>query len=208
MTELYTLPLPLILLGWAVSAGSPGPATLAISGTSMAYGRSSGLSLAIGVTAGSACWGIAAALGFSAIMMSSQWIFETVRYAGALYLLYLAAKSLRSAFQGGGIAPVKTGGAGGFFRRGLFLHLTNPKAVLGWGSIYAIALAPESGASAVWILFGSLLMCSMTMFCGYAILFSTAMISRGYARTKRWFEFVFGVLFGAASIKLLTYRPE
>ncbi len=207
MTELFTLPLPLILLGWAVSAGSPGPATLAISGTSMAYGRSAGLALAIGVTVGSASWGIAAALGFSAIMMSSQWIFEIVRYAGALYLLYLAVKSLRSAFQGGGVTPVKAG-TSGFFRRGLLLHLTNPKAVLGWGSIYAIALAPDAGASAVWTLFAALLLCSMTMFCGYAIIFSTALIARGYVRSKRWFELVFGLLFGAASIKLLTYRPE
>ncbi len=207
MIELFTLPLPLILLGWAVSAGSPGPATLAISGTSMAYGRSAGLSLAVGVTVGSASWGIAAALGFSAIMMSSQWIFEIVRYAGAFYLLYLAVKALRSAFRGTGVASA-TAGTGGFFRRGLLLHLTNPKAVLGWGSIYAIALAPGAGASAVWALFAMLLLCSMTMFCGYAMIFSTALIAKWYARTKRWFELAFGLLFGAASVKLLTFRAE
>jgi len=207
MSEFLTLPLPLILLGWAVSAGSPGPATLAISGSSMACGRSAGLSLAVGVTTGSACWGIAAALGFSAIMMSSQWIFEIVRYAGALYLLYLAVKSLRSAFRDDPILQVQAG-RGGFFRRGFLLHLTNPKAVLGWGSIYAIALVSDAEASAVWALFGSLLLCSMTMFCGYAIIFSTPLIAKGYARSKRWFELIFGMLFGAASIKLLTFRPE
>ncbi len=207
MAELFALPLPLILLGWALGGGSPGPATMAISGTSMGYGRPAGLALATGVIVGSASWGIAAALGFSAIMMSSQWIFEIVRYAGALYLLYLAVKSLRAAFLGGGVAPFKAGNSG-FFRRGLLLHLTNPKAVLGWGSIYAIALAPDAAASAVWTLFGMLLLCSMTVFWGYAIIFSTALIARGYARSKRWFELVFGLLFGAASIKLLTFRPE
>jgi len=207
MIEMFALPLPVILLGWAVGGGSPGPATLAISSTSMAYGRPAGLALASGIIAGSASWGIAAGLGFSAIMMSSQWIFEIVRYAGALYLLYLALKSLRAAFVGGEIAPIKAG-ADSFFRRGLLLHLTNPKAVLGWGSIYAIALAPEVGASAVWASFAALLLCSMVVFWGYAIMFSTALIAKGYARSKRWFELAFGLLFGAASVKLLTFRPE
>ena len=71
-------PLPFILLGWAIGGGSPGPATLAISGTSMAHGRKTGLLLAAGVVIGSATWGIAAALGFSAIMMSFSGIMLIV----------------------------------------------------------------------------------------------------------------------------------
>ncbi|MEM6595980.1 MAG: LysE family transporter, partial [Pseudomonadota bacterium] len=100
MSEAFLFPLPLILLGWALGGGSPGPATLAISGTAMGYGRLSGLTLAFGVVIGSACWGIAAALGFSAIMTTNLWLAETVRYLGAAYLLYLALKSLRAAWVG------------------------------------------------------------------------------------------------------------
>ncbi|MEC7964563.1 MAG: LysE family translocator, partial [Pseudomonadota bacterium] len=43
-----------ILIAWAVAGGSPGPATLAISGTSMGLGRRAGLTLAAGVVCGSA----------------------------------------------------------------------------------------------------------------------------------------------------------
>ena len=198
-------PLPLILLGWAIGGGSPGPATLAISGTSMAHGRRTGLQLATGVVIGSATWGIAAALGFSAIMMSNVWLFNAVRCAGAAYLLYLAGKSLRAAWIGKAAKPASPTRIGAF-GKGLTLHLTNPKAVLGWGAIYAVAMTPDAQPVSVALLFAALIMTSAFVFLGYAVLFSSAPIARGYARLSRWFNVAFGVLFGAASLKLLTAK--
>ena len=61
----------LLLIGWAVAAASPGPATLAISVAAMGGGRAAGLAMAAGVVAGSASWGIAAALGLSALMLAN-----------------------------------------------------------------------------------------------------------------------------------------
>ena len=198
-------PLPLILLGWAAGGGSPGPATLAISGTSMAEGRRRGLQLASGVVLGSAIWGIAAALGFSAIMMSNIWLFEAVRYVGAAYLLYLAIKSLRSAWVGAAVKPAKPTRIGAL-GKGLTLHLTNPKAVLGWGAIYAVAMTPDAQPMSVALLFCALIATSAVVFLGYAVLFSSALIAKGYIRLKRVFDLTFGVLFGAASLKLLTTK--
>ncbi|AEI95364.1 MULTISPECIES: LysE family translocator [Roseobacter] len=206
MTDtMLLLPLPLILLGWVIGGGSPGPATLAISGTSMQLGRRAGLTVAAGIVVGSACWGITAALGFSAIMMNNAWLFEVIRYLGAAYLMYLALKSLRSAWRGGEvkIPPVA---ARKLFLKGLMLHLTNPKAVLGWGAIYAIALAPGAGPASVWSLFAALICASSFVFFGYAILFSAAPIARAYTRAKRGFEAAFGLLFAFASLKILTAR--
>ena len=198
-------PLSFILIGWAIGGGSPGPATLTISGTSMAHGRAMGLRLATGVIVGSAIWGIAAALGFSAIMMSNAWLFNVIRALGAAYLLYLAVKSLISAWKG---TPPRAQDISrkGAFGKGLMLHLTNPKAVLGWGAIYAVALTPDAQPVSVVLLFCALILTSMTVFWGYAILFSSAPIARGYARLKRWFDLTFGLLFGAASLKLLTTK--
>ncbi len=195
----------LILLGWAIAGGSPGPATLAITGTSVNLGRRSGLAIASGVLCGSAAWGIAAALGLSAIMMANAWMFEVIRYAGALYLLYLAIKSLRSAMfpKPATHTPLLTSR---LFAKGMLLHLTNPKAILAWGSIYAIALPMGADATQVWSLFGMLISVSALMFLGYAILFSSAPIARGYLQMRRAFDVAFGVLFGLASLKLLTTR--
>lgn len=199
---MFTLPLAVILLGWALAGGSPGPATLTISATSMAQGRGAGLAVASGVIVGSACWGIAAALGFSALMVANVWLFDAIRIGGALYLLWLALKSLRAAWVGAAAKPVKSP-RGGFFAKGLALHLTNPKAVLAWGSIYAVVIAPGAGAGAVPILFGALILTSMVVFWGYAVLFSAPRVARGYAAAKRLFDTAFGLLFGAAALKLL-----
>ncbi len=199
------LPLSAILVGWVLAAGSPGPATLTISGTAMEQGRRAGLVLALGVFCGAAFWGLAAALGFSAIMRANAWMFDLVRYVGAAYLFYLAVKSLRSAWRGKA-AKVVIASGGVLFVKGLLLHLTNPKAVLAWGSVYAIALAPGAHPLAVWELYGLLLAASGSIFFGYALLFSIPAIGRGYSRTRRGFELAFGMLFGAASLKILTLR--
>ncbi len=201
----FLIPLPLILLGWAIGGGSPGPATLAISSTSMEHGRRDGVLIALGVVVGSATWGLAAALGFSAVMVANAWAFDVLRYIGATYLLFLAFKSLRSAWKGGATHAVKAPRAG-FFVKGLLLHLTNPKAVLGWGSIYAIALTADAGPVTVAELFAALILTSACVFIGYAILFSAPPIARGYLRLRRLFEVAFGLLFGAASLKLLTTK--
>ncbi|MGD9863039.1 MAG: LysE family translocator [Pseudodonghicola sp.] len=198
-------PLGLILLGWIVATGSPGPATLAISGTAMQHGRRAGLSIAAGVVCGSASWGIAAGLGLSAMMLANAWVFEVMRYAGAAYLLFLAFKSLKNAMRP---KPAAAPAAAGhrMFLKGFLIHLTNPKAVLSWGAIYVIALPADAGNAQIWTLFGCLIATSVTVLSSYGLLFSMPGIARGYGRLRRWFDAAFGLLSGAASVEILTAR--
>ena len=197
----------LIVFAWVIGAGSPGPATLAISATAMEYGRKAGIIMAAGICVGSAAWGIAAALGISSLMLANVWLFELVRYFGAAYLLYLAIKSLKSAFCTSEVKKVKAPKTNLFFK-GMLLHLTNPKAILGWGSVYAIVLPTDAGGLMVAELFLILITASMAVFLGYGVLFSLAGVSKFYRKSKRWFELAFGMLFGAASLRLFTSRIE
>ena len=174
----------------------------------MAYGRRAGIIFALGISSGSACWGLAAALGMSAVMMANVWLFEAVKYLGAAYLLFLAVKSLRSALSekpkiaqrayGGTIQQV--------FTKGALIHLTNPKAVLGWGAIYAIMVPAQSTMIELLAMYAFLLSASISVFVGYAFLFSTARVVGIYQRMHRVFEFVFAGFFGFASIKILTAK--
>lgn len=160
-----TIELWIVLLGWAIAGGSPGPATLAISGTAMASGRGAGLAIASGVITGSAALGIAAGLGMSAIMLAHAWVVELVRYAGAAYLLWLSVKSLRRAVVGAPVSAANPSRSKAFWK-GVALHLTNPKAILSWGAIYAIALPADAGPVEVWQLFAALILTSMVVFWG------------------------------------------
>lgn len=199
----------LILLGWAIAGGSPGPATLAISGTSMGMDRLAGLSMAAGIVCGSAIWGIAAGMCMSAVMLAHAWLFEVVRYAGAAYLLYLAVKLARRALRPGLLeAKMQSDGPGWLFFKGVLIHVTNPMAILSWAAVYAIALPTGAGMAQVWQLFAMLISISMAVFFGYGVLFSSPRIARGYGRARRWFEAGFAVLFGVASLKILTSKLE
>ncbi|WP_102224024.1 LysE family translocator [Acidimangrovimonas sediminis] len=197
--------LAIVLAGWALQAGSPGPATLALSATAMGQGRRAALTLALGICCGSGVWGLAAALGLSTVMLANAWIFEVLRYLGAGYLMFLAVKALRNAAHP---RPASTAATEGhrLFLKGLALHLTNPKAILAWGAIYLLALPAGAPMTQIWALFACLLATSAMIFVGYALMFSHPRVAQGYARTRRGFDAAFGVLFGAAGFGLLTAR--
>ncbi|WP_373636773.1 LysE family translocator [Yoonia sp. BS5-3] len=201
----------LLVVAWMVGGGSPGPATLAIAGTAMQRGRPAGLAVAGGVVTGSAFWGMAAALGMSALMLAHAWLFTSLRYVGAVFLLYLAYKALRAALKPGATVPVAAIGATRLrqlWLKGTLIHLTNPKAILGWGAVFAVAVPPSAPPAQIWQTFSVLITASSIVFFGYGFLFSSDHMIRAYVRARRWFEATFGLLFGAAGMALLFTRGQ
>eukprot|EP00752_Nemacystus_decipiens_P019319 g17375.t1 len=199
--------LPLILLAALVAAVSPGPATLALAGTSMGSGRAAGLSLASGITTGSFIWSVAAAAGLGALMLANAWLFEIIRYAGAGYLLFLGYKSARSALSDKEMAVrAMSGGKARLYSKGLLLHLTNPKAVLFFGSLYSVGVPLGSSLTDLAIVIMAVGVQSAIIFHGYAFLFSSKVMTRTYLKLRRWFEGAFAVGFGLAGLRILTAR--
>lgn len=199
-----------IWFAWLLAGGSPGPATMGIAGTAMSRGRLPALAFALGILAGSASWGIAAALGLSAIMLANAWVFEVIRYIGAAYLGWLAIKALIRASKAG-TAQMGTpfsGGARALFAKGAAVHITNPKAILSWGAIYAIVAPATATPAMLFGYFGLLYAGSTLIFVGYAFLFSSAPMVRAYASARRWFDLAFAGFFGLASFKILTARLQ
>ena len=196
-----------LLVGWMLGAASPGPATLALSSTAMSSGRHPALALAAGITTGSAIWGMTAALGLSTIMLANLWLFEIIRWIGALYLLWLAIQAARRALSPQDLGAERVAKSNQYFR-GLMLHLTNPKAVIGWGSVFAIALPPQASQMDVWVTFGYLITASALVFFGYAVVFAHARVATHYRASRRWFDTAFALLFGAASVRFMTLRPD
>lgn len=199
-----------IWIAWLMAGGSPGPATMGIAGTAMSEGRRPALAFALGILAGSASWGIAAALGLSAVMLANVWLFELLRYAGAAYLGWLAIKALKRAAspQNAAVGTPFRGSFRTLFAKGAAIHITNPKAILSWASIYAI-VAPATATPATLFGYFSLLYAgSILVFVGYAVLFSSERVVRGYRRASRAFDLAFAGFFGFAGYKILTARLE
>lgn len=116
---------------------TPGPnmAYLAVLGASR--GRLAGFSAVLGVALGLALLGVTVGLGAGSLILNNRIAYETLRWAGAIYLCWLAYSNWREARQ-----PIETASAGQSlfveFRRGLVTNLLNPKAAL-----FFIAVVPE-----------------------------------------------------------------
>lgn len=145
------LPNLLVILSiFTVGVASPGPATLMILGTALARGRAPAVALSCGVVLGSMVWACTAALGFVAALTASATLFVALRLAGGGYLMFLAAKSLRSACTAGTTTAPGSAAAGSLrrcFAQGLLLHLTNPKAPLVWLATLSIGVGETAPAA-------------------------------------------------------------
>jgi threonine efflux protein len=196
---------------YVVAAGSPGPSNMRIMATAMTRGRRPVLVLTAGVLAGSVFWGLMAATGISALLAQWAGAMTVLKYVCGVYLIYLGIKAGRAAAR----PDAEAGGAsvGGsattsarLFRQGLVMHLTNPKAVLGWIALMALGLDPHaSWRTVVAILLGCAALGTI-IFTGYAILFSSAPMVRAYGRSRRWIDGTLSAFFTLAGVQLLTSR--
>lgn len=197
----------LIVYGaYLVAIASPGPSTMAIMGAAMKRGRAA--ALALGVVTGSMVWAVLAAAGISTMLAAYAEAIFALKIAGGLYLLYLAWKSARSALTAEAPTPrnLAATGVAAQYRRGVLLHLTNPKAILGWIAIMALGLGPEAPSHALAAILAGCLALGLTVNLGYAVLFSTETMSRAYRRARRWIEGALAMAFGYGGLRLLTAR--
>jgi threonine/homoserine/homoserine lactone efflux protein len=86
------------------------------------------------------------------------------------------------------------------------MHITNPKALLGWVATMTLGLGPDASSTTVAIILAGCAVLSVTIFCGYAIAFSTGPMVRGYRKARRWIEGTLAFVYGAAGMKLLFSR--
>ncbi|UCX05746.1 LysE family translocator [Shewanella glacialimarina] len=198
----------LISLATFIGTASPGPATLAISGMSMNQGRGHGLALATGVLTGSLFWSFSAAFGLAALMYANAWLMETFRNLGACYLLYLSYKSVRSALSvRKAVVDINAiSGCKLVYIRGLLIHLSNPKALLFFGSLYTLGLPKEVNTIDLIKVIATIGLTSSGIFIGYALLFSIPKIRHVYIKSRRVFESTFAVFFGVAGVKILANK--
>ncbi len=119
------------LLACLLLAATPGADMALFLSRTLGGGRAQGFAAQAGANAGLVVHTIAAALGLSALLAASAEAYETVKIAGAVYLLWLAYRAIRRGTalrlqHGSAVA----GGMRGAFWAGLLINLTNPKIVI------------------------------------------------------------------------------
>ena len=142
--------LPAFVLAVVLISASPGPAMALILRRSALRGFGAAVPTVLGLELGLYLWALAAAAGFAALVATSEAAYLALRVVGALVLVYLGARSLRSAWlqrrSGAAMPPEAAGepGTGGragarrAFGEGLLVQLANPKA-----AVFMLAFYPQ-----------------------------------------------------------------
>lgn len=135
---------------------TPGPGVFYIVTRSIVQGRRYGLASVAGVALGNLGNALAAALGLAVLFALSSFAFLAVKYAGALYLIYLGVQMLktpRSAVAGTEPAPAPLRKV---FRDGFVVALLNPKTTVFFAAFLPQFLSSTTAATPQSILLGSL----------------------------------------------------
>jgi threonine/homoserine/homoserine lactone efflux protein len=179
---------------------APGPDTALTIRNTFRGGRASGVSTALGVSAGQLIWAVATSLGLVAVLLASEPVFHAVRLAGAAYLIWLGVQSLRFAFSARGPRPpIETGGrplgSPAAFGQGILNNLGNPKMAVFFASVLPQFTAPGQGMVSALVLLG-VVFSAMTFawLAAYAIALSTAGRLLRAPRAQRAIEAVSGAV--------------
>jgi threonine/homoserine/homoserine lactone efflux protein len=187
----------------------PGQDTALTIRNTLVGGRRSGALTAVGVSAGQACWTLAASAGVVALLRASEPAFLALRLAGAAYLVILGMQALAAALRGRLDAGLLAGsGARGLtpraaFRQGLLSNLGNPKM-----AVFFTSLLPQFGSSFAWLAALGLVFCTLTVvwLSAYAVVVARAGDFLRRARVRRWIEGLTGAVLVTLGLRLAAER--
>jgi threonine/homoserine/homoserine lactone efflux protein len=145
----------LVALGMVLT---PGPNMIYLVSRSICQGRVAGMISLGGVAFAFLFYAVSAALGITALLLAVPLAYDALRFAGAIYLLWLAWQTLRpggrSPFQVRNLAP---DGPKKLFAMGVVTNLLNPKVAVMYLSLLPQFISPEHGS----VLTQSLLLSAM-----------------------------------------------
>lgn len=117
---------------------APGPDNLFVLAQSIAQDKKAGIITSCGLCTGLLVHITAATIGLSALIYQSVIIFTIVKFAGAIYLLYLAYKSFTSKESSINLESGQSIQYQSLYKRGIIMNILNPKV-----SIFFLALFPQ-----------------------------------------------------------------
>ena len=181
-------------IGWAL----PGPNHLTIITASVTSGRTAGLRAAMGIAAGALTWSFVAVSGIAVIFEVFPPLFLALRVIGAAYLIHLGVNAFRAARLGGvfNLTPdIASPATTAPFRTAYLVMMTNPKAVLFFGSILT-AFIPPDGPRWLMIVIALQIGVLGAVLNGFAALFfSAGPVMAAFQRASFAMSLLFGALF-------------
>ena len=207
----------LTLMGiWLAALVSPGPDIVQVIRVAPRSTRA-GLLCAVGVFSGTVFWIVASLAGLSALITARPGVLSILQLLGGLFLLYMGVSSLRSGLaarraparevdtedyaeqaRAAGDADVEDMTNWRAFKLGLVTNLSNPKALVFFGAVFAQFIRPDMSVG--WTTAVALILAAMSFvwFSSFALLVRAA--ARWTARYSAGIDIVSGLVFGLLGV--------
>lgn len=198
------LPFCGIALGMVLT---PGPNMIYLISRSICQGRRAGYISLCGVALGFMFYMLCAALGITALLMTIPLAYDALRFAGAVYLLWMAWQAIfggKSPFQ---LRDLPPDSAGKLFSMGLFTNLLNPKAAVIYLTLLPQFIHPAQGnvlGQSLTLGFSQIV---ISMLVNGGIIFTAGTIASflacrpGWQKVQRW---LMGTVLAGLALKMLV----
>ncbi|MEJ8815938.1 LysE family translocator [Variovorax ureilyticus] len=185
---------------------TPGPNMIYCVSRALCQGRAAGLISLGGVLLGFVVHLMAAALGLTALLIAVPFAFDTIRLAGAAYLLWLAWQALKP----NGAAPFEArllphDRTAKLFSMGFLTNVLNPKVAMFYLSFFPQFLHPDRGS----VLLQSLALGAIQILVSGGInallVLGAAGITAFLSRTRGWLlaqRYVMGSVLAALAVRI------
>jgi len=174
---------------------SPGPDFAMVTRNSLMLSRRAGILTAAGIGLGVLVHVTYTLVGVGWLIQQSIWLFNAIKLMGALYLVFLGIKMLRTAPvdpRDGDPISLPTDGAA--LRTGLMTNVLNPKTTLFIVSLFMQVVGPDTPV-AVQIAYGAFIsLAHVVWFSIVALCFSAGAVRERLLAARHWIDRAFGGL--------------
>ena len=164
----------------------------------------------VGISLGIVIWAGVALMGLNLILQKMAWLHQIIMVGGGLYLCWMGWQLLKSARSKRDTTETEVQvvlpARGRTFLRGFLTNLSNPKAVIYFGSVFSLFVGDDVSAGARWGLFVLIVGETFVWFSVVACIFALPVMRRGYQRLSKWIDGLAGVLFTGFGIHLILSR--
>ncbi|MEW9584817.1 LysE family translocator [Paraburkholderia sp. DGU8] len=187
----------------------PGPAVLLVLTRTVHGGRKAGILTGLGIAAGDFMHTLGAAVGLSALLMTSALAFNAVKLVGAAYLVYLGVRALREKKSANSphmpaVAPVSAAKA---FFQAIPAELLNPKTALFFLAFLPQFVRPEHGSTFVQFITLGLIFVGMSALYTTLLVLTIGPLGKLVKRLTwltRWQNKIIGVLFISLGLRVAS----
>ncbi len=197
----------ILILGWFVVI-TPGPNMAVVIRNSLLHSRGAGICTAIGLALGNLVHITYCLIGIGMLISRSILLFNTVKWMGAGYLIYLGIKSLRAKPKND-TDPTSTDQPFSNFdalRTGFLTDLLNPKATLFFLALFTQLIRPGTPLFAQ-ILYGiTIVGLELSCFAVLSTMIGHRAVRYRFARISHWLERITGLVLIGLGLRVALAR--